>query len=90
MVDLVYCTANLFFFEIPLLYHINLNSPITCCLSSGDIYLSFGISVSFSTTSKLFFVGLFKTFVILLTILLSIKLPVDSAVFFLNAFFEGF
>ena len=43
MVDLMYCLTNLLFFDIPLLYYVNLNSSITCCLSSGDIYLSFGI-----------------------------------------------
>ena len=31
--------TNLLFFDIPLLYcYTNLNSPIICCLSSGDIY----------------------------------------------------
>ena len=38
--------SNLLFFGIPLLYYyINLNSSIICCLSFGDIYLSFGISL---------------------------------------------
>ena len=37
---------NLLFFGIPLLYYyINLNSSIICCLSCGDIYLSFDISL---------------------------------------------
>ena len=38
--------SNFLFFGIPLLYYcINLNSLIVCCLSRGDIYLSFGISL---------------------------------------------
>ena len=38
--------ADLLFFGIPLLYYyINLNSSIIFCLSCGDIYLSFGISL---------------------------------------------
>ena len=38
--------SNLLSFVIPLLYYyINLNSSITCCLSFGNIYLSFGISL---------------------------------------------
>ena len=46
--------TSLLFFGIPLLYYyINLNSSIICCLSFGDIYLSFGISllVSFDDNS---------------------------------------
>ena len=36
----------LLFFGIPLLYYyINLNSSMIFCLSCGDIYLSFGISL---------------------------------------------
>ena len=38
--------TNLLFFGIPLLYfYINLNSSIIFCLSCGDIYLSFGVSL---------------------------------------------
>ena len=40
----MYCLTNLLFFDIPLLYYVNLNSSIICCLFSGDIYLSFGFS----------------------------------------------
>ena len=48
LVDLVYCITNLLIFDIPLLYYyINLRLSITFCLSSGDIYLSLGISSSF-------------------------------------------
>ena len=47
MVDLLYCLLNLLFFNIPLLYYYtNINSSVICCLFSGDIYLSFGISTS--------------------------------------------
>ena len=60
----------------------NLNSSIICCLSSGDIYLPFGISllVSFEST--------FEDFVILSAILLPIKSSVASAVFFFFFFFD--
>ena len=45
MVELVYCLTNLLFLDIPLLYcYINLKSSIIFCVSSGDIYLSLGIS----------------------------------------------
>ena len=80
MVDLMYCLTNLLFFGVPLLYfYINLNSPTICCLSSGDIYISFGISLL--ALSKLFYKDFFETFVILSAILLPIKSPVASAVF---------
>ena len=46
MIDLVYCPADLLFFDIPsLYYYINLNPSITCCLSFGDGYISFRVSV---------------------------------------------
>ena len=45
---------DLFFFDIRLLYYYtNLDLSINCCLFSGDIYLSFGISSSLLTASKL-------------------------------------
>ena len=38
--------TGLLYFGIPLLYYyIDLNSSILFCLSYGDIYLSFGISM---------------------------------------------
>ena len=38
--------SNVLFFGIRLLYYyINLNSSIVCCLSCGDIYLFFDISL---------------------------------------------
>ena len=55
MVDLVCCLTNLLFFDIQLLYYyINLNVSIICCISFGDTYLSFDISVSLSTVSEVF------------------------------------
>ena len=78
MVDLTYCLTSLLFFGIPLYYCINLNSSFTCCLFSGDIYLSFGISLLNSVFSAL---TVFDAFVTLSAILLSIKSPVASAVF---------
>ena len=83
--------SNLLFFGIPLLYYyINLNSSIICCLSFGDIYLSFGISLLTSfdnnSSSRAFFKDFlesnsFDTLVILLAILLPTRSPVASAVF---------
>ena len=72
---------------IVLYYYINLNSSIICCISYGDIYLSFGISLlaSFECNSLEFnsleFHSLDCFDVILSAILLSIKPPVASAVF---------
>ena len=78
-----------FFFHIPLLYYyINLRSSTTIYLSSGDIYFSLGISLSnsFVIVSELFCVDLLDTFAILSAILLPIKLPVASAVFWITLF----
>ena len=52
MVELVYWLTSVLFVDIPSLCYINLNLSIICCLSFGDIYLSFGISVSLSTVSE--------------------------------------
>ena len=82
MVGLVYNPTM--FFDISLLYYyINLRSSITFCLSSGDTYLSLGISLScsFVIVSELFCSKLLEAFVILLATLLQIKSLVDSAVF---------
>ena len=84
MVDLLYYLTSLFFFDVTVLYYyINLRSSIIFWLSSGDIYLSFGISLScsFVIVSELFCNERLGTFVILLAILLPIKSPVASAVF---------
>ena len=86
MFDLMYCLTKLLSFDIPLLYYnTNFYSSITCCLFSGDIYLSFGISVSFSSVFKCNsfecnFFGDFEALVILSAILLPIKSPAASAV----------
>ena len=86
----MYCLANLLFFDIPLLYYYtNLNSSIICCLFSGDMYLSFGISDSSlassfcerSSTECSFLEEFLEIFVILSAISLPIKSPVASAVF---------
>ena len=75
---------------LPLLYYyINLRSSIFC-LFSGDKYLSFDVSlsnlifyVSFSTVSEVFCGEVFKTFVILSAISLSIKSSVTLAGFWI-------
>ena len=78
--------SNLIFFGIPLLYYyINLNSLIICCLSCGDIYLSFGIlllaSFDCNFVAGNFSEDFFEEFVILSAILLPIKSPIASDVF---------
>ena len=88
MVDLVNCPTNLSFFDIPsLYYYINLRSSKTCCFFSGDICIFFGISINFSyvceSVSELI---PNEFFVILLVILLPIKSPVVSAVFWIALF----
>ena len=90
MVDLVYYLTNWLFFDIPLLsYYINLRSLIIVCIPCWDIYLSLGISLSCSVIiiSGLFCGEILQAFVILLAILLPIKSPVNSAVFWIT-FFE--
>ena len=90
MADLVYCLTNLLFFDIPLSYYYsNLNSSIICCRFSGDMYISFGISISSVASLFYRFLGSFlEIFVILLAILLPIKSSVASAAFWI-AFFEA-
>ena len=80
MLDLMHCLTNLLFFDTPLVYHVNPNSSIICCLSSGDIYLSYVISNS-SSFCECNFLEDFEGLVILLAILLPIKSPVASAAF---------
>ena len=75
MVDLMCRLLNLLFFGIPLLYYVSFNSSIIFCLSLGQIYLSFGISLSTSLCD------FFDALVILSAILLPIKFPVAFAVF---------
>ena len=66
-----------------ILLYLTLHYQHFFCLSSGDIYLPLGISLScsFVTVSELYYCEFFKTFVILSGILLPIKSSVDSAVF---------
>ena len=89
MVDLMHCLTNLLLFDIRLLYYdTNLNLPIIRCLFSGDIYLSFGICVSW--LALLFWeynsFGDFKILVILSGILFPINSPDTSAVFWIALF----
>ena len=89
MVDYVYCLTSLLLFDVLLLYYyINLRLSITFCFSSGDIYRSSGISLSFSfvIVSGLFCCELFETFVILLATFLPIKSPVASVAFWIAHF----
>ena len=77
--------TKLLFFDILLLYYyINPNSSIIRCLSFGDIYLPFGISLLASSEYNSIvgnsFGDFFDTLVILSAILLPIKYPVASAV----------
>ena len=83
MSDLVHHLSNMLFFDIPILYYyINANSSIICCLSSGGLYLSFGISLLGSFECNSFELNFFEDFfVILSAIVLPIKSPVASAVF---------
>ena len=55
MVDLMRGLLNSLFFGIPVLYYASFNSSIIFCLSLGEIYLSFGISLL--TSSCDFFEG---------------------------------
>ena len=91
MVNLMYRLTNSLFFDVPLLYYTNLNSSIICFLFSGDIYLSLSISISFPSVFKCnsfeaFWEDLFETLVILSAILLPMKWPVVSAVFWIALF----
>ena len=70
MVDLMHCLTGLLFFNIPLLYYVNLNSSIICCLSPVDIYIYF-----------FWYFYFIIILVILLAIVLPIKAPAASAVF---------
>ena len=87
MVDLMHCLKNLLFFGMPLLYYYtNLNSSIICCLFSGDMYLSFGASDSSLASLFCGFLDFLETLVILSAILLPIKSPIASAVFWIALF----
>ena len=84
MVDLMRRLSNSLFSGIPLLYYVSFNSSIIFCLSLGEIYLSFGISLltssdRISSLCDFFDAGL-SFAVILSAILLPIKSPVASVV----------
>ena len=68
----------------------NLNSSIICCLSFVDMYLSFlegsSFCIYFCFVICSFLVNFFETLVILSAILLPIKSPVASAVFWIALF----
>ena len=82
MVDLVYRLLNLLFFGIPLLYYVRFNSSIIFCLSLGEIYLSFGISLLTSSGCISSLYDFYEGFAIILSaILLPIKSLVAFAVF---------
>ena len=73
--------TNLLFLGIPLLYYyVNFNSSIIFCLSCGDIYLSYGISLvgTFECGSLASF---FEILVILFAIVLPTRSPAAFAVF---------
>ena len=73
--------TDLLFFGIPLLYYyINLNSSIIFCLSCGDVYLSFGISLV-TTFGYGSLVGFFEILLILFAIIFPTKSPVALAFF---------
>ena len=48
-------SSRFIIFESLIIFYTKLNSSIICCLFSGDIYLSFGISLL--ALSRLFFVN---------------------------------
>ena len=81
MVDVMCRLSNLLFFGIPLLYYVSCNSSIIFCLSLGEIYLSFGISLLTSSDCISSLCDFFDALVILSAILLPIKSSVAFAVF---------
>ena len=83
---MAYFPTNLKIFDVILLsYYINLRSSLILCPSSGDIYLSLGISssCSFVAASEWFCCDFLK---IKSTILLPNKSPIVSAAFWIARF----
>ena len=77
------CLTKFLFFDIPLLYcYTKLNWSINSCLSSGHIYLFWEFYFIFCNSLGDFF----ETLVILSAILLAIRSPVASAVFWIALF----
>ena len=90
---LVYCVTFFFFCYVNITLLNHLKSLIIGCLFSGDIYLSFGISlwntvffISLSTVSELLCGELLDIFVILWAVLLPSKSSGSSAVFWTASF----
>ena len=52
--DVLSDESIIFWYSIITLYYVSLRSSIIFCLFAGDIYLSLGTSVSFSTASEVF------------------------------------
>ena len=90
MADPMNCLTNFLFFDIPLWYdYANLNSSIIYCLFLENMYLSFGASDSSLSSifcGHNFAADFFETLAFLLAILLPIKSPVASAVFWITLF----
>ena len=84
MVHLMHYLTNLLLFDILFLYcYSNFNWSIICCLFSGDMYLYFGASISsFCNSSGKFF----ETLVNLSAIVLPIKSPFASDIFWTALF----
>ena len=93
MGDLMHCLRNFLFLDILLLYcYTKINSSIICFLFSGDMYLSFGVSDSSLASLFCGFLDcnsvedVFEKLIISSSILLPIKSPVASAVFWIFLF----
>ena len=84
---MIHFLIDLLIFYVSLLYcYTSLNSSIICCFFSGDLYLSFGISISSSFCDCNSLGEFFQTLIILSAILLPNKSPVASAVFWIAIF----
>ena len=90
MVGLVYYLQQIYYFLTfrLLCYYVNLSSSIIFCLSSGEIYLYLGISLScsFLIVSGLFCDEVLEVFVTLSAISLLIKPSVASTVSWITLF----
>ena len=89
LIDLVYCPTGLLFFDIPS-YSIILISDHQYFLSffywRSISFFRYFLSCTYGTVSELFCYEFFETFDILLAILLPIKWPVASGVFWIVPF----
>ena len=75
-----------YFLKISIFLGSNFNSLIICCLSSEDMYLFLWAVISTSSLLLFLLLDFFETLVILSAILLPIKSPVASAVFWIALF----